>query len=419
VASGTIAHPELEQIQRIGGADLVIGILDPGNDPGALPAAVVDVLSTLKATHRAVVLGRGFAIKPDFPNPAESKESEPSGVAFVNLAEPENANASLQGVLDSYLAVLTVSSKLAARACVVIGSELRVAHVQTVVYQLVQPLLELGFDLVMPRYDRQRTEGLLNRSILAPFSRALYGERIQNPMGPDFGLSGKLLQMLLAHRQGKSRGYDIHPVASVASAAACHGLRICESHLGARVQMPAQRTDLSSLLATVLGAAFSDTELNAPFWQRIRGSKPVPWFGEPESAPVEPGPLDVQPMIESFHLGTQNFQEIWGNVLPPTTLLELKRLARLPTAQFHMPDDLWASMVYDFALGHRLRMISRDHLLRSMTPLYRGWIASYALETENAGLREVESRLEQLSAVFEARKPYLVSRWRWPDRFNP
>jgi hypothetical protein len=84
-----------------------------------------------------------------------------------------------------------------------------------------------------------------------------------------------------------------------------------------------------------------------------------------------------------------------------------------------MPDDLWASMVYDFVLGHRLRNINRDHLLRSMTPLYRGWIASYAIEMESAGPQEVESRLEQLAAVFEARKSYLLSRWRWPDRFNP
>ena len=24
-----------------------------------------------------------------------------------------------------------------------------------------------------------------------------------------------------------------------------------------------------------------------------------------------------------------------------------------------------------------------------------------------------------VAAAFEADKPYLVSRWRWPDRFNP
>jgi glucosylglycerate synthase len=31
----------------------------------------------------------------------------------------------------------------------------------------------------------------------------------------------------------------------------------------------------------------------------------------------------------------------------------------------------------------------------------------------------LEQRLERLSAAYESEKAYLVSRWRWPDRFNP
>ncbi len=75
--------------------------------------------------------------------------------------------------------------------------------------------------------------------------------------------------------------------------------------------------------------------------------------------------------------------------------------------------------MYDFALGHHIRTISRDHLLRSFTPLYVGWIASYALELGTAGPAEIEARTERLSRTYETSKPYLVSRWRWPDRFNP
>ena len=36
-----------------------------------------------------------------------------------------------------------------------------------------------------------------------------------------------------------------------------------------------------------------------------------------------------------------------------------------------------------------------------------------------AGPAERESRTERLYRAYEANKPYLVSRWRWPDRFNP
>jgi hypothetical protein len=118
-------------------------------------------------------------------------------------------------------------------------------------------------------------------------------------------------------------------------------------------------------------------------------------------------------------LGARDLIEIWRLVLPTATLFELGKLSRLAAERFRIPDELWVRIVYDFALGHRLRTISRDHLLGAMTPLYLGWVASYALESESSSAVNVEQRLEQLALAYEAAKPYLVSRWRWPDRFNP
>lgn len=83
-----------------------------------------------------------------------------------------------------------------------------------------------------------------------------------------------------------------------------------------------------------------------------------------------------------------------------------------------MPDEVWARTIYDFALGYRLRVIDRNHLLRAMTPIYLGWLASFVNEMRDRPER-VEERLEALCLVFEAQKRYLISRWRWPDRFRP
>ena len=421
MAVDAIAQPELEQIERIGGADLVVGILasDPNCDADAVRGMVRAALGTMSKPVRTVVVCRNGAGGTASETPELPDDSQFPAVSFFKFADPDPAKGPLQTLIDAYQTILTVGGKLGARASGVIASEPRTITAQSAVYRLFQPLLELGFDLVMPRYNRQKNEGLLNRSILSPLSRALYGERLQNPMGPDFGISGRLLQRMAERDDGTRHGLQVNPLASIASTAASGGFQACESYLGVRVQAATNWPDLSTLLALVLGPVFVDVERNAALWQRIRGSKPLPWFGNPEPESGEAGTLDAQRMIESFQLGAQNLQEVWGNVLPPTTLLELKRLARLPAAQFRMADDLWASIVYDFVLGHRLRTINRDHLLRSMTPLYLGWIASYAIELETAGQAEVEARMERLAAVFEARKPYLLSRWRWPDRFNP
>jgi len=160
-------------------------------------------------------------------------------------------------------------------------------------------------------------------------------------------------------------------------------------------------------------------ERNAACWQRARGSVSVPARGEHLSLSQETGTLDMNRMVETFQLGVRDLNEIWGLVLPPATLIELRKLSRLRPEQVYMPDALWARIVYDFALAHRLRTINRDHLLRSMTPLYLAWVVSYAREFETAGAATVEQRIERLALAYEAEKPYLVSRWRWPDRFSP
>ena len=129
--------------------------------------------------------------------------------------------------------------------------------------------------------------------------------------------------------------------------------------------------------------------------------------------------MEIGRLLDSFQLGNRDLQEIWRLVLPPATLFELQKLTRLSPDNFAFPDELWVRIIYDFALACRLRTINRDHLLRSLTPLYLGWVASYAREMETAEATAVERRLDRLSLAYEAGKPYLVSRWRWPDRFNP
>jgi hypothetical protein len=105
-------------------------------------------------------------------------------------------------------------------------------------------------------------------------------------------------------------------------------------------------------------------------------------------------------------------------VLPPRTIVELRKLTETASDGFRFDDQLWATIVYDFALGYSLRVMPRDHLLRSLTPLYTGWLASFVLQMKGATLAQVEERVEQVCQGFESEKRYLISRWRWPERLR-
>ena len=407
-----VPQPALEQVDRLQGADLVVAILRSGNGRSSAAAAIVrEALGAFPQPPRAVLVVDDSAGGA----PIEGETSLPVLVCHLSDGAPA---LSPQEVFGAYQTVLGIGRKIGARACAVIASDLE-AVTPLWVDRLVRPALEMKFDLVAPCYARHRWEGLLNRSIFSPLYGALYGKRIQNPLGPDFGLSGSFVESMLESQQGAGRTAPMNPMASVVSGAVRGNFQICEAYVGTRLQPPADWMNLSSLLAQILGPVFLDVERNVAVWQRVRGLQAVPAFGMSELVSAEGGQVDAGRLIDSFHLGAQNLQDVWSLVLPPKALFEVRKLSRLPAAQFRMADDLWVSIVYDFALAHRVRQINRDHLLRSFTPLYLGWVASYALEVGAANPYEVEARLERLARAYEAGKPYLVSRWRWPDRFNP
>jgi hypothetical protein len=407
-------QPALEQIERVKGADLLIGFLGPGREaPGATAIAVVrQALEALPQPLRTVL------VVDDGSKTSRFDEDQSLPILFCKLANSGAPIASPQAVVSAYQTVFGISRRIGVRASTVIASEM-----QTVtpawIDRLVRPMLDLGFDLVAPRYARHRWEGLINRAILSPLTRALYGKWIQNPVGPDFGISGKLMAALVDDQASNRIPNSGQPLVSVVSTAARLNLQVCEAHLGPRMQPSRDWMNLSSLLVQILGPIFLEIERNAALWQRMRGGQIVPAFGPREQPPAENGPVDVGRLIDSFQLGARNLQEVWSLALTPTAMLEIRKLSRLAPEKFRMPDDVWATIVYDFALAHRLRTINRDHLLRSFTPLYLGWVASYAVEMADKDALEVEPRLERLARAYETGKPYFVSRWRWPDRFNP
>jgi hypothetical protein len=190
-------------------------------------------------------------------------------------------------------------------------------------------------------------------------------------------------------------------------------------HIGVQHKVATEGLELSAVLGQLTGSIFQEMDACASHWQRIRGSQATPTWGNGSENQPDGQAIDAQPLLDSFLLGSKSLDEVWRLLLPPNTLLELKRLTRATPDQFRIPDDVWASIVYDFALAYRLRTISRVHLLGALTPLYLGWVASWVREVSNLNSAAAEQRFEQFARAWEEKKPYLLSRWRWPDRFNP
>jgi hypothetical protein len=173
------------------------------------------------------------------------------------------------------------------------------------------------------------------------------------------------------------------------------------------------------MITQLVGVLFAEMEHRARTWQRVRATRAVPMSGTALPAPPAP-PVDPAALVETFRRAHRDLEEaVWAEVLPPLGILQWRRLATASLDAFRVADNLWARTLYDFALAHRLRVIARDHLLASLTPLYLAWLASFMLEQEGAPLPALEERLARLTTAFAAEKPYLVAQWRWPERFRP
>jgi glucosylglycerate synthase len=411
-------------IEAVGAADLLIAVAVQV-DAEQLRAAAKQSILAMDAANlisglRTVVAFPGVS-KVETADKGEIEGDQAAtdkNLRFLPYTLPTGDSSRIPSLTaaSTYQAVFGMARELGVSACAVIGVDLAALETNFL-GPMLAPVLEKRCELAMPFYSMGKFDGLLNSSILAPLTRALYGKRVRFPLAPDFCISAKILPELeTALQRTTAQGQDLF---WPATEAAMRDNSICQVHVDTRHIPTADGVDLSTILAQTVGPLFAEMTSNAALWQRIRGSHPVETTGVAVAPPADGHPADTTPMLETFQLGFRNLQEVWGLVLPPVTLLELKRLARVSVDRFHMPDELWVRIVYDFALAHRLRTLSRSHLLGALTPLYLGWVASYALEVGSASPAEAEQRLEKLARAYEDGKPYLLSRWRWPDRFNP
>lgn len=416
MAAVEIPEVAKHQLERIGSADVVVGIA------GSLAAGQLRT----RAATALQELGPGvgslrfvFAWPGVLPEPAPGAAAEDSPVILLPFSPPALGGAEFwAGISANQRAVLALAASLNARVCIVLGSDL--AGLDAHALQLLTyAILDRQCGLVMPIYPVSKYDGLINSGILSPLSRALYGKRVRFPLTFDFAASGSLCASL-AHAGPSANAAGpplLWPVTVAVTQAA--QVPVGQVHVEVHHKVATEGLELSAVLGQLTGSLFNEMDLCASHWQRIRGSQPTPaWGYAPDREPDAPPP-DPQPMLDSFLLGSRSLDEVWRLILPPNTMLELRRLTRLAPGQFHMPDELWAGIVYDFALAWRLRTISRGHLVGALTPLYLGWVASYLREVSNLSSTDTEQRLEKMARAWEEKKPYLLSRWRWPDRFNP
>jgi len=90
----------------------------------------------------------------------------------------------------------------------------------------------------------------------------------------------------------------------------------------------------------------------------------------------------------------------------------IQRIAQPSEDELHYSAELWVRTVYEFAAAYQKSVISRDHIIQALAPLFRGRVFTFLTENRNVSGIEIENNIEGLCLEFERLKPYLVQMWK-------
>ncbi len=303
---------------------------------------------------------------------------------------------------------------LKAEAVVVVDADLKSITPQWIKH-LGEPLFN-DFSYVAPIYVRHKYDGTITNSIAYPLSRALYGRRVRQPIGGDFGFHGSLAQVYLDSPLWDEAianfGIDIW----MTTLAFNQGVQVCQSFMGRpKVHRPKDPgSDLGPMFREVVGSIFIMMKHFERFWLSVKYSKPTSIYGfglgEVEMPPKVN--VDTDALFQKFHDGFGHYRDIWKKVLAQDLYKKLLEMKGMTERVFAFPTDLWARILYDLSVGYRDSVCDPVSMIDSLIPLYYGRTFSFVKRTKRMSARQAEEAIEEDCMTFEMTKPYLVRRWK-------
>ena len=408
-------------------ADLMVGIPSFGNAATigyvvrASTAGMVQYFPDLKP----VLVNSDGGSPDDAPRVAVTTES-PDYIRKIILVAPRHELRRISvtyhgqsGKGTAVHALFEIARELKVQAMVMVDSDLR-SIVPEWIELLAGPILKGGYDFVAPMYARYKYDGTITNSISYPLTRALYGARIRQPIGGDFGVSGDLIGRLLeldTWDDSTARfGIDIWMTHSALN----EGFAVCQARLGAKIhdaKDPA--SDLGPMFRQVVGTLFSLAGHYQDRWLTVRGSHPIPEYGFERVVAPEEISVNLAKLVDGFENARLTHEQTWAEMLAPEQLERVMQLDCSDATSFRFAAELWIRCLYDTLIAFNRPGADREKFLSALTPLYFGRTAGFIVETADMTTDQAERVIDAVAHEFEQLKPYLVSGWRTMRAASP
>ena len=308
------------------------------------------------------------------------------------------------------ITIFEIAHEAEAKCVVLIDADLlsiKPVWVQTI----SNPIIYGRADLTVPYYIRDKNDGVITNNLIYPFTRALYGIDIRQPIAGEYALSKNLYEILRNHPLfPPDFGVDIF-ILTVAAAEGMYvkeGLYSLKIHESTTHYLEPEKF-LIPMFRKVTGSMFELTKYYEIYWK----SKPARWrakfYRECFSQKPIPVKIDIENMEKSFMTEFQSIKENIKNILPEEIVNDLDK--NVVKNLINFDSELWAEIVYNYASAYKDTETEADKytLLDSLKTLWIGRFVSYAKETKDMDINAAETVLQKQAEVFEEKLQYLIS----------
>jgi len=393
-----------EKINEIGNVDIVVGILCKNVEATILH--VINAVSEGLHKHfseyeKMIVVSDGF--------------SSDRTVEIANLFQPYNSIKKIVtedvitgGKGAGVRTILEVAKKLDAKVVVLLDGDLLSIKPEWV-YEFSSPILYGRADLVVPYYIRDKYDGIITNNLVYPFTRALYGTDIRQPIAGEYGISKNLYEMLLNHSSFPyDFGIDIFIVTSAAASRmlAMEGLFSLKIHESITHYFNPEDL-IAPMFRQVTNTMFDLAKHYESFWRNnaTRASKMESrgFYGQ-KPIPVR---VDINKMKEYFEKEYISHKIRIEHILPDDLL---NKIAGITKNVEKLDAETWAEVVYNFAAYYKKLENENERYttIDTLKSIWLGRFLSYAIETKNMEWNEAEEVIQKQARIFEEKLNYFL-----------
>lgn len=396
------------RLAEIGNADLVVGI--PSYKNAETIGRVIDRAAEGMLAHfpsmRPVIAVVDGGSSDETMLLASSRPLPPPVRRLVTTYQ------GIQGKGSAVRAIFEITRTLGAKACIVLEADLTSLS-RDWIQKLAAPILNGAYDLVVPVYARPLVEGAVTDLLAYPLTRALYAADVRQPMAGDVAISGALADRFFERDVWETdvarHGIDIW----MTTVAINESIKLCQVRLGTKIEDKREAAvSIDPGFIQSVGTLFRMMEIYRRRWPETRPLRTVPFYGNGAAAEQQrlTGAITIDMLSDAFTSGARRYRRFWRTIMVPSHCAEITELANKPRGATHLSADLWARIVFDFAVVYNKGENDPDKVVAALLPLYYARIATILRET-GSRMDAIERVVQDQAECFAEHKKYLLHRW--------